>query len=209
MKRGDQTVDRLYRTETTYVVLDDAGAPLAITVEAKLLGKDKPRVGDRLVIAYDPADPSEVVVLVSERTYAANLADHGRDLVQHGAEAPCEIVSAERTGRVSRPDPPPVRPTLSRRKARMLAAMAAAAQPNPAPETKLTLRVEPGDAEPFEVRLALWDRDLGLAPGLRGVLFYDPEEPGTGYPVFPTVQERAAGGDAVRLARDTFVVQLG
>ncbi len=202
--QGNQA--RVFRTCATYVVLDEDGAPLEVTAKGKFRRGDLPQIGERLVIAYDPAEPTEAVILTSEEEYADELKAWVHDMVHHGAEAPCEILGATPTGRVSRPAPPPVRQTLTKRAARALMEQALAAQPNPAPEMILRLRAQPQGWEPFELTVALWDRDIGFTPGLRGMLLFDPADLTRGYPIFPTVEQRAvAGAEAVAVARDAIV----
>lgn len=173
---------RVYDTRATYLVLGPDGAPLPIEIEDKLHTGDRPRLGKRLLVAYDPAQPSALVVLLDEQAYGDEQRARVRDAIERGSEAPCEVVSVRLTGRVARPAG--------------------------SPETELTLRVEPSAAEPFEVSTALWDRGFGLAPGVQGTLIYSDDERQSGYPVFPDAQQRAAGADAVRRARDEFVQRL-
>lgn len=175
----------VYRTVATYVVLDQDDAPLPIVAEERLRSGDRPKVGERLVIAYDPAGPTEVVVLVGETEYADRLRARVRQAIQHGTQAPCEVVAAAPTGRVSY-----------------------RTETAPAPEVWLTLRVAPSGDEPFEISLSLWDRGFDLRPGTRGTLLYVAGEHELGYPVFPDARQRAADGDAVRVARDEFVESM-
>ena len=186
-------VARVYRTRATYLVLDQHGAPLPIVVEAKLHGGEVPQQGSRLMVAYDPSDPTHIRVLLSEIEHAKHTEDYVRMAVETGVEAPCEIVAAEPTGRVSRPK------ALQPRRG------PAGPVPDPARELHLNLRVTPSGAVPFDVRRSLWDRDLHLAPGVAGTLFYLPDAPAQGYPVFPRERHRVPGGDPVLAARDEFV----
>ncbi len=194
------------RTTTTYVVTDQHGASLPIVVEAKLSSRDVPKQGARLMVAYDPSDPTAVLVLCSEEEYAQQITDDAQQAVKSGIQAPCEIVTATATGRVSRPKAPPL-PKRARARNGAIA-LGADPAPRPAPEFLLTFGVTPVGAEPFQLTRTLWDRDLGLAAGLRGTFFFLPDDPARGYPVFPREAHRAAGGDPVRLARDEFVAGL-
>jgi len=193
---GGDTPGRVYRTNATYLVLDQQGGLLPIVVEAKLTSTEVPKQGSRLTVAYDPADPTDLVVLLSETELTERVTDYVRSAVRSGVEAPCEIVAASPTGRVSRPKAP-IYGTGHR--------ATVGAQPSPAPELYLTLRVSPPGAAPFEVSRFFWDRDLELGPGTRGTLFFLPDAPAHGHPVFPTQAHRAAGGDPVRIARDEWV----
>ena len=184
---------RVYRTTATYLVLDQHGAPLPIVVEAKLHSGEVPEQGSRLMVAYDPSDPTHIRVLLSETEHATRIKDYVRLAVENGVEAPCEIVAATPTGRVSRPK------ALKPRRG------PAGPDPDPARELNLTLRVTPSGAAPFEVGRSLWDRDLHLVPGTAGTLFYLPDAPAHGYPVFPLERHRVHGGNPVRAARDEFV----
>ena len=129
--RGEQQDGSVYATRTTYVVLDKNGAPLPIVVESKIRYRDMPKQGERLVIAYDPTDPTDVVVLGSETEYGNRLRDQVRHAIQHGSEALCEVLTAAPTGRVAR-------------------------RAEAAPEVWLTLRVTPSGGEPFEVSRSRW-----------------------------------------------------
>lgn len=172
----------VFETVTTYSLLDEQDTPFEIFVEARLRSGDLPKQGERLTVAYDPQEPSSYAIIESETDLLKRNRAHVRSAVREGVEAPCEVLSATPTGRVSR-----------------------STELSPAPETRLVLRVTPPGEEELQVSCTQWDRDIGLAPGVRGVLLYRAGEPAKGYPVFPNAGHRAMGGDPVQHARDEIV----
>src|SRR5688572_3061675 len=51
----------VYKTATTYALLDPQGQPFEISVEQRLRAAELPKQGERLTVAYDPQEPSTFV----------------------------------------------------------------------------------------------------------------------------------------------------
>jgi len=75
------------------------GTPLPLVVEAKLRSGDRPMQGERLEIAYDPADlAAGIVVLVSETEYSDRLREYVRRAIRHGSRPPARLSRLPRPG---------------------------------------------------------------------------------------------------------------
>lgn len=180
-----------HRYEISYAFLTQAGELVTAGESERRRVKDQPVPGDRVTIAYDPADPQEWVLVEreAERTWRI-VADIQRWLAG-GAEAPVEVIAAEPTGRVAR--------------------MGFGAGDDGAPdETEMRLRLQatPAAGPPFEVEMPYWEKPELVQPGARGMYFYDAAEPQRGIPTFPSSRHDTGVVDPVAAAREEFIAKF-
>lgn len=175
---------RVYRTVTTYSFLDSDGVVRHIAAEDKLVSKDMPDVGNFVTLAYDPAEPSCVRILEDEDEHAERRLRYFLHVLDNGDEAQVIVASARPTGRVARPERD--RPTQMihyTRQGQQVENLPAPPSIANRAETILNLWVYPPGNEPFRAGCLCWD-DGSAVEGANGLLYYLPEEPHKGLPLF-------------------------
>lgn len=178
-----------YKYEISYEFLTEAGALVAVEDTDRLRTKEQPVPGDRVTIAYDPADPQQWVLLERESERTWRIVGRIQNWLEGGAEATVEVISAEPTGRVARTG-------------------FGDASVESETEFRLRMTATPASGAPFEVEMSYWEKPELVQPGTRGYYFYDAANPRRGMPTFPGPRHQNALVDPVGAAREEFIAQF-
>lgn len=180
-----------HRYEISYEFLTEGGEVATVGETDRRRVKEQPVPGDRVTMAYDPADAQQWVLVEREAERTWRIVGDIQRWLKDGAEAPVEVISAVPTGRVAR-----------------MGFDAGATQGPDETELRMRLQATPPGGSPFEVELAYWEKPELVPPGARGIYFYDEADPQRGIPAFPNGSHDQGFMDPVAAARDDFIAKF-
>lgn len=141
-------------------VVEPGGGLRTLRHHGELLSTLRPRLGDRIEVAYDPAADG-FLLLADHAERAKDQIAWLKDLVAHGTESPVRVLEVTATGRHAHPNDP--------------AASFVA-------EHHFALQATARDGRPLRLERRMW---TGGAPGDEGTAWFREDRPDDVYAVFP------------------------